>query len=331
MLNLSCTCGERYRSEESYIGSFIHCRRCGILILIRYPAPLLDGQSFAQSPGTSSFAPKIGGIRSRKLVAFVFSAVVLVVATLVALNASAPKQQSSKTPGPLVTTGESVGTEHQPRTPTERTPTKSTDHPPPANQAHRDNPIFAPRIEPINEPPTIAPRIEPANLMDRGEPRAKKENPRLASEVEPNNPRTLPLGASPFGPGIASGHSTLLVKNGTDTDAMVRVIALAPTPQMVRNVYIPAGRNFTSEFLPPGNYVLRVALGKDWNDSNRRFNYRQSFEETQPFDIAETTSVEPTAEGTVTHTRFSQMSITLHKVLNGNFHSHPISEEQFWR
>src|SRR6266446_8133471 len=189
MLNLTCTCGERYRSEESYIGSFIRCRRCGTLILIRYSAPLLDGQSFAQNPGTSSFAPKIGGIRSRKLVAFVFAAVVLVVASLVALKASAPRPQSSKTPGQPFTTGESAGTENQPRT-----PRNSTDRPLPANQAQRDNPSFAPRIEPIKVLPTITHRIEPANLMDRGEPRAKKENPRLASEVEASNPRTLPLG-----------------------------------------------------------------------------------------------------------------------------------------
>ena len=56
----------------------------------------------------------------------------------------------------------------------------------------------------------------------------------------------------------------------------------------------------------------------------------QSFEETQPFEITKMTNVEPTADGTVTHTRFQRMSITLHKVLNGNFHSQPISEAQFW-
>ena len=332
MLKLRCTCGETYHSDETYIGSSILCRRCDNLIPIRHLASLLDGKSFPQNPGPSSFGPKIGGIRSRKLMSPIFAAVlVVVVATLVVLKASAPKQ-SSETSGQSSTTSEHVSTENQSTTPAERTPTKSTDRPPGADHDNRENPSSAPRrIEPLKEPSTIASRIDPTDLMDRDGPQAKRIRPMPPSEMEPNNPRSLALGATPFGPGIASGHSTLLVKNGTDTDAMVRVIELGLTAQMVRNFYIPAGRNFTSESVPPGNYVLRVALGKDWNDSQRHFNYRQSFKETQPFEISETTNVEQTAGGLVTHTRFDEMSITLHKVANGNFQSHPISEEQFWR
>jgi len=91
----------------------------------------------------------------------------------------------------------------------------------------------------------------------------------------------------------------------------------------VRNFYVPAGNAFTAENVPAGTYVLRVALGKDWNDSEKRFNYRKSFEETEPFDLTEAK-----VEGGI---EFSRMTITLHKVVNGNFHSHPISEDQFWR
>ena len=155
--------------------------------------------------------------------------------------------------------------------------------------------------------------------------------PRARSGLEPLNPRRLPLGAAPFGPGIASGHSTLVVKNGTDSDAFVRVIALGATPQLVRNFYIQSGQNFTAESVPPGNYVLRVAFGIDWNDSERGFNYRRIFEETQPFELTEVTRVEPSVDGSLSSNRFSHVSITLHKVLNGNFRSHKITEEQFRR
>lgn len=318
MLNLTCTCGETYHSEESHVGSSLLCRKCGTLIPIKRPASLLDGRSFEQSRGPSTFARRIGGSRSRKLVFSVFACVlVVVIASLIVLKAPRPKQ-SSRTSNQSTPPGEPVGTENQPRTRPERNPTKANDRPQQERQANR-------------AAISAASRMEPAGLVDRGEPRLKKENPQLASAVEPSNPRRLPLGAAPFGPGVTSGHSTLFVKNGTDTDAMVRVIALGSTPQMVRNFYVPSSRSFTSKFVPPGNYVLRVALGRDWNDSERRFNFRQSFEETQPFEMAETTNVEPTSDGTVTHTRFERMSITLHKVLNGNFHSHPISEEEFWR
>jgi hypothetical protein len=60
----------------------------------------------------------------------------------------------------------------------------------------------------------------------------------------------------------------------------------------------------------------------DWNESARRFNFRSSFSETQRFTLREEISGDGVRYG---------MSITLHKVLNGNFESHAISEEEFWR
>lgn len=147
--------------------------------------------------------------------------------------------------------------------------------------------------------------------------------------VEPTVPRRVPLGSSPFGTGIRSGKSSLSVDNGTENDALVKVIHTGPTKQLIRNFFIANGQQFTAEQLPPGNYILRVALGRDWDSERRRFNFRRSFGETESFDITESKWNEPTDDGYIEHIQASKMSITLHKVLHGNFKQHEISEEDF--
>lgn len=145
-------------------------------------------------------------------------------------------------------------------------------------------------------------------------------------EIEPNNPNVLPLGSAPFDYDVRGGNSTLTLDNGTDTDALVRVIR--NKQEKIRNFFIPAGQKFVAVSIPPGNYTLRVAFGRDWNSDKRRFNFRRTFSETQAFDLTETKKNDTTAEGYIEATK---MSVTLHKVPHGNFKTHPISEEDFWR
>ncbi len=142
-------------------------------------------------------------------------------------------------------------------------------------------------------------------------------------EIEPPIPQTLPLGSSPFGKGVRLGSSTITVKNGTERDALVKVVRLLRKDQLIRNFYIPADTEFIASEIPPGEYVLRVAFGRDWNRTERKFNFRRAFSETEHFDITE----EDTGDGI----RFSRMTITLHKVVDGNFRSYEISEEDFSR
>lgn len=151
-------------------------------------------------------------------------------------------------------------------------------------------------------------------------------------ESEPVSPNRLRTGANPFASGVRSGHSEITVENGTDTDAMVRVMrARADNHQNVRNFYIRANDQFIAKRIPPGEYALKVAFGKDWNSEIRRFNFRKSFSETQSFTVEETTWTENQEDGDVLRTRSSRLSITLHKVPHGNFRSHPIDEDEFWQ
>jgi len=130
---------------------------------------------------------------------------------------------------------------------------------------------------------------------------------------------------------VREGRCILKVINGTDTDAFVRVMRVDTGEQLYRNFYILAGATFTAERFSAGNYVLKVALGVDWHEAEKRFNYRRSFEKTEVVTLSETTTRELTADGYVDRTKFSDVTLTLHKVINGNFHSSPISEAEFWR
>jgi hypothetical protein len=61
-------------------------------------------------------------------------------------------------------------------------------------------------------------------------------------------------------------------------------------------------------------------------------SYRKSFSKTQTFIVEERTWTESVdTDEEVTRTRASKISITLHKVPHGNFKSHPIDEDEFWK
>jgi len=147
----------------------------------------------------------------------------------------------------------------------------------------------------------------------------------------PSAPYSLRLGSAPLGPGVSGGNSVVTVDNGTSSDALVRLVGIRNVERNVRNFYIPSGERFPAKRVPPGTYVLRAAFGKDWNPANRRFNYDRSFLESEAFEVTERHWTEPTEEGYIERTRTTDLSITLHKVLFGNFQTHQLSEEQFWQ
>jgi hypothetical protein len=150
--------------------------------------------------------------------------------------------------------------------------------------------------------------------------------------VDPINPKRLPHGSQPFGPGIRSGHSTITLDNGTKSDALACIIKFAGNGEsMVRNSYIQQGKKWTAEKIPPGKYILRVGFGVDWNPKIKEFNIEKGFTGSKIFNITETTHVEEDDNGTIQRTRFSKIAITLHPVISGNFPSHKIGKQEFYK
>jgi len=112
----------------------------------------------------------------------------------------------------------------------------------------------------------------------------------------------------------------------------VRVIRFRDNrEERVRNFYIRARDRFAIDSVPPGEYVLRVAYGRDWNAKDEKFNYRRSFGETQRFTVDETTWTERIGGSEVQNTRSSSLFISLQKEPQGDFESHSITEAEFSR
>jgi hypothetical protein len=295
MITIYCQCGEKYLADEQHIGGKLQCRKCQRILSI---------EKSESSPAVHSAVQKdehrpASQPKSQTVFApsdspshhkiIIFGMAVLTLLVLVLVVFTLNKQSSS------------------PRVPAVQKPTGVQSY---SNQS--------------SDSPT-------ASTAKSSLPKKSEERPIAQSrrEVEPENPNVLPLGTAPFGYDVRDGNSTLTVDNGTNTDALVRVIRIKH--EKIRDFGIPAGNKFVADSIPPGNYVLRVAFGRDWNPKERRFNFRRSFSETQVFNVTESEWNEPTEDGHIVHTRATEMSITLHKVPHGNFKTHPISEEEFWQ
>jgi len=129
-------------------------------------------------------------------------------------------------------------------------------------------------------------------------------------------------GASPLGGGIRSGYSKIVLSNQTGQDAFVKILASVYDKLIqVRNVYVRSGSQVTVSEIPMGQYVIKVAYGEVWDRKNKKFLLNRSFSMSQPFDIIE--------RHTGYSIEYSVTTITLHKVVGGNFAFEPIDESQF--
>ncbi len=78
---------------------------------------------------------------------------------------------------------------------------------------------------------------------------------------------------------IEAGNSEITVENETDLDAFIKVYKTEAwsEEELVANVYIRSGDQYTFANLNKGTYFLKIALGLDWNNSTKKFSYRKSF------------------------------------------------------
>ena len=109
-----------------------------------------------------------------------------------------------------------------------------------------------------------------------------------------------------------SGLSSVTIDNSrNDADVYVKLINLAGAkPSAVRNVFIPATSRFTLEKVAPGKYDVR---------------YRDLT--TGQFSKSESFALEEKA--TASGTEYSDLTMTLYKVQNGNMQTYSIDESDF--
>ena len=110
----------------------------------------------------------------------------------------------------------------------------------------------------------------------------------------------------------AGGLSTVTVDNSrNDADVLVKLVSLQRVPAYpIRVFFIPAGGQFKVEDISPGRYDVRYL--ERWSGAMAK---------SDPFVLSETERHDGT--------EYSQLTLTLYKVANGNMRTHRINESEF--
>ena len=151
--------------------------------------------------------------------------------------------------------------------------------------------------------------------------------PPVESQYQGNQ---LPDGASPltgcFGKGIYSGNATLTIKNGGNSDAIICLYSIADD-RTIRNEYVQKNSSFTMSNISQGEYKIRVFYGNDWNpELENSCGTKGNFESDVNFSEFDGTEYfEDSERG------YTNATITLYTVANGNASSSSIDQSQFFR
>ena len=116
-----------------------------------------------------------------------------------------------------------------------------------------------------------------------------------------------------------TGLSVLTIDNGTGQDADVKLVSAG---RVLSWTYSRARQQHTIANVPVGNYRLMFCQGSGWNIGIGRFTCnRACFELNKTLEFNET----PLADGV----EYSQHTVTLHEVLNGNVTKSGLSTSAF--
>lgn len=132
-------------------------------------------------------------------------------------------------------------------------------------------------------------------------------------------PEPLPAFRPPTGllaSGQGGGSGELLVKNGTEADALVIVTSLADQPVM--SAYIRAAESFNMTGIPDGTYRLYFSKGEGWDSDANRFIRNVSYQR-----------FESVLEFVTTATQYTGYEVTLYGVAGGTASTEQVDPSQF--
>jgi curved DNA-binding protein CbpA len=123
------------------------------------------------------------------------------------------------------------------------------------------------------------------------------------------------------------GYSKLTVVNGNSDDAALILSSSAvETPD--RLVYVRAEMEATISEIPPGRYRVKFQIGKHWDSDAEIFRCPLA---TSMFDHEETFEEKKTETDADLSVQYSDVKLTLHKVVGGNAPTTPIDPSAFRR
>lgn len=112
-----------------------------------------------------------------------------------------------------------------------------------------------------------------------------------------------------------SGDGELQIKNGTDLDAVAKLIRDGTS---VFTVYIKANSTYTMENITDGIYWLAFVQGSNWDTTTKTFTRNtqySAFEDTFDFETSDT--------------EYTIFEITLNPVIGGTAETNPVNPSQF--
>jgi hypothetical protein len=132
---------------------------------------------------------------------------------------------------------------------------------------------------------------------------------------------SLPNGTNITSPQNSQGRGTLKVMNGTNYDAVIKLVDQA-SGRTQRFVYIQANREVTLQQISSCRCTLKFSIGTNWNPNTQRFSQSRlysQFRESLNFREIRTPS----------GVRWMNYTATLHPVKGGSARTVAISERDF--
>ena len=143
-------------------------------------------------------------------------------------------------------------------------------------------------------------------------------------ELPQRIPVSLPTGTWIIKPRGAPGHGVLKIENGSPLDAVVKLVTADPPRKTVWKLYVRAHEQKSVARINEGTYLLRFALGSDWDGGTKRFlRNSEYYQAGKPLDFVET---DPTFDE---RGKYTTIEITLNLVFSGNLPREPIKESLF--
>ena len=134
---------------------------------------------------------------------------------------------------------------------------------------------------------------------------------------------SLPTGTWVIRPRGVKGQGILKIYNGTGLDAAAKLVTATAPRKTIWLLYIRANEEKAVSGIGVGTYLLRFALGVDWDASTRKFLQSPEFYEAgEQFDFKE----ESSSDG---HSKYTEIELTLNQVPFGNLPRKSIKELTF--
>jgi len=144
---------------------------------------------------------------------------------------------------------------------------------------------------------------------------------KLTTPPELRLPVSLANGTNIQPPQGESGYSQLTIENGNTVDAVAKLVD-ATSGQTLRFVYVKANDTVVLDNLGQGTYILKFALGTDWDQYQQQFRHlRTVLAFSDPLEFV----VKRDAAGEAWRT----YTVTLHPVLHGQAQTEPIPADEF--